>query len=121
MPKFVFARKGQPRIVTWPVTVQVPRDHGAFEAQTFDARFEVLTDDEIAAMREAAQAKGSDPGSFTRAILRRALKGAALTGEDGAIVVFDEALKEELIHDPHVRAGLVEAFFAMQSGRLEKN
>jgi hypothetical protein len=121
MTKFVFARKGMPRIVTWPVTVQVPKDGGTFEAQSFDARFKVLTDDAIAGLRAEAETKRQDPAAFSRAILREAFVSAALTGDDGAAIPFDEALREELIHDTHVRAGLIEAFFSMQSGRLEKN
>jgi hypothetical protein len=95
--------------ITWPVTVNVPKDGGKTGKHTFNVEFEVLSTDE-------AQKVIKDEGD----LLDRQVVGwpeGQVQNDDGSNLPFSEDAKAKLININYVRVGMYAALNEINSGR----
>jgi hypothetical protein len=103
--KFSFATLEQPFEADWPVKVQVPKDGGGFEEQTFLARFrlEPATDE--------AQTEPAAPGESFPFLVALGKGEPELTPE----------LRKQLAARLYVRMAIYRAWQEFQMGVVAKN
>jgi len=107
----------QPKSVKWPVTVNIPQDGGRTHKTIFNAEFELLAQDDFAAIYR-------EDGGNDEDLLRRVLIGWSEVGDpDGNPINFHNDTRELLIRIPYVRAALVSAYLECSLGKaaLRKN
>lgn len=101
----------QPKSVKWPVTVNIPQDGGHTRKNIFNAQFELLAQDDFAAIYR-------EEGGNDEDLLRRVLIGWSEVGDpDGNPIEFDKDARELLIRIPYVRTALVAAYIECSSGK----
>lgn len=106
----MFKRQEEPRW-TWPVTVQVPFEDGAFQEQKFRAHFRLIPPARRAELD--AMPDGADQ------LLREAvLQVMDVTDEAGATLPHSPELLEALIGIPWVRLGLLRSYMAALTGQV---
>lgn len=106
--KFDFASLDQPFEADWPVTVNVPQDGGTVIAQEFMARFRLLDQAALDAVKASA-----DGDAFPRAFWI-----GFGSGED---TVFTPELFHAVMQRQYTRAGLVAAYYEFVTGSPAKN
>lgn len=94
--------------VRWPVTVNVPKDGGQVDAETFEAEFNVLKQSELEGLK----------GDMLAAVLAGWPDDKGPKHENGTDrVPFTAEAKAELLDAPHARTGLFNAYAEIQTGR----
>lgn len=97
----------QKRSITWPVTINVPVDGGKLMKQTFNAEFEVATQEQL----DEWVKSGVD-------VLDKVLAGwKGVAGEDNGDLPFNEETKKNFLSITIVRAALFNAYAEVQHGR----
>lgn len=97
------------RRLKWPVTVNVPQDGGRTQKATFEAEFELYTQDEV----EEAIAANRD-------LLELQLVGwseAGVRDEHDQPLEYSEAAKKQLLAVGYVRTALFAALTEINTGR----
>lgn len=107
--KFSFKGLAEPFEAIWPVTVLVPQDGGTVEEQVFNARFRMLTKEEV----EAVQAD-TDADAYHKAFF------VGIPAEDLDGEPF-EAVQGLMLSQPYVRIALIKAYTGFQAGIAVKN
>ena len=103
------------RIVAWPVTIRVPSDGGTFEEQSFTARFKLLGQERLDALRENADATD-------QSLLAEALVGwEGVARDGGGEIPCSAEAKRELLGVPYVRLGVLAAYLECSTGAKRKN
>jgi hypothetical protein len=97
----------QKRTVTWPVTVNIPMDGGKLSKQTFQAEFEVATQDQLDEWVRA--------GVDVLDMVFQGWKGVA--DEAGTELPFNDETKKKFLAITYVRAALFNAYAEVQHGR----
>lgn len=102
--------------VYWPVTVQIPQDGGTSQKATFEAQFEILSQDEADAVVMGRNDAHTD-------LLDRVLVGwKNVRGAEGeAEIPFTDEAKKQLLEIPYVRTGLMTAYAEASIGGRRKN
>lgn len=98
--------------ISWPVTVNIPRDGGNTVKATFTGKFRILSGAEFNGI--FAKEGGNDED------LCRAMFvgwGDDLCDESGAPLVFTEEERNKFISVPYQRMGVVEAYMQLSHGK----
>lgn len=96
--------------ITWPVTVQIPRDGGKTTKATFEAEFRLLDQDEFDRVYSE--------GGTDRDLLARVLVGWSGVQDDaGGEMTFSDEARATLAAIPYVRQALVTAYLQCATGR----
>jgi hypothetical protein len=106
--KFDFGSLDAPFEADWPVTVNVPKDGGETEPQTFMARLRLLTQEELDAAKESEGTDGYIASFF-------------VGFGQGETTSFSPELLAKMIRRPYVRVALMQAFRGFQLGIAAKN
>ncbi|WP_372021986.1 hypothetical protein P7L70_02160 (plasmid) [Tistrella mobilis] len=100
------------------VSVEMPNDRGGFDRASFTARFEMLPDTEIDAIRRSAQEAGENED---KALMRRALIGwenDLQDAETGEPIAFSDDNRDLLLALLPVRNAVAHAYFASISNGM---
>lgn len=106
--KFDFGSLGRPFEANWPVRVPVPQDGGVVETQEFLARFRLLSEEEMEAVKAS-----EDPDAFQMAFW------IGLAGEDKD--EFTPELVKAALGRIYVRQALLKAYYDFAAGIPAKN
>src|SRR5687768_16432291 len=93
---------------TWPVRVQVPKDGGNYDEQTFEAQFKRLSQSRIKEIREQILAESITDHHLASEVL---LGWRDVKDAKGADVPFSVTTRDELLDVPLVAAAIVTGFF----------
>lgn len=104
----------------WPVAVDVPQNGGTIEQQTFMARFRLVPEDELEALKtKEREDLGGDRKQAEHLYIRAFFVGFAAEQDLGDRS--GDELMELLLGRRWVRLGLLRAYNAFQAGIAVKN
>lgn len=101
----------QPKEITWPVTVSIPRDGGNATKAVFTGKFKVITNAEF----NAIYTNGGNDEDLIRNVMTG--WGNDLCDESGNPMEFNEANMNLAIGMPYVRNGIVAAYLELSQGK----
>lgn len=107
MTKFIFARLGEPLVVTWPVKVEVPDDGGGTHTETFAAKFKIAPADRLTNLAQER------PMTCHTDFLKEVFVGL---GKDEN-QEWSETLRDQLVMEPYVQRGLNRAYAECSNGQ----
>jgi hypothetical protein len=107
--KFDFGSLDSAFEADWPVTVQVPLDGGKSEEQTFQVRFRLVDDEELAQLGDGVEAQ------------KKALRKVVVGFGKGEAETFSAETLEKMLARAYVRSGLNRAYGQFVLGIPAKN
>ncbi|SFJ04226.1 hypothetical protein [Nitrosomonas sp. Nm34] len=106
----MFKIEDQPKLVEWPVSVNVPQDGGKIKKNTFTAEFELITQEEL----DAIYKDGGTDVDLLRQVL---FNCTGVCDAEGKPIDFNDDLRDKLINIPYVRSALVAAYVECSHGK----
>ncbi len=100
-----------PKEISWPVTVNVPRDGGNTTKSVFTGKFSVITSAEFAAI----YANGGNDEDLIHNVFKG--WGDDICDEFGSPLEFTEDNLNMVIAKPYVRNGIVAAYLEISQGK----
>lgn len=101
----------KPSEITWPVTVNVPRDGGTTTKAVFTGKFKILPGAEF----NAIYSGGGNDEDLCRNVVTG--WGPDVSDQEGNPLPFNDENINKMIAIPYVRSGLVAAYLELSQGR----
>jgi hypothetical protein len=104
----------KPKEISWPVTVNVPRDGGKVVKATFTGKFKMISSAEF----NAIIANGGNDQDIGKAVV--AGWGADFCDESENPLEFNDENLEMVLSIPYVRSGFIDAYLELSQGKEAK-
>ena len=102
----------------WPVSIDIPVDHGKHERRTFDAEFKRITQSRVRKMGELIETGEITDIDLVREVL---IGWEGIADEDGNSVKFSNNSLMVLCEIPMAATAISKAFFESLAGARRKN